>query len=108
MVHVDAQQPEQSLALVGIAMPHAFDCLDSNLVGASGGDDHVARDVTQVQRGIGPDLVSLGDALGLLGSLAGFLKPFEPAELLANLASLLQLSERSETGIRTETAGTGI
>ena len=32
---------------------------------------------------------------------------FEPAELLATVASLLQLSERSETGIRTETAGTG-
>ena len=33
-------------------------------------------------------------------------KPVDPAELLATVASLLQLSERSETGIRTETAGT--
>ena len=44
----------------------------------------------------------------MLISAFAFFEPVEPAELLATVASLLQLSERSETGIRTETAGTGI
>ena len=71
---------EQPLALLGIAMAHALDRLDPDLVAAAGRHADVAGDVLQIERAVGADLVRFGEALGLLRALPRLLVALEPGD----------------------------